>query len=35
MLPRMLPHTYPQVADLPYVAPVPLAIMQHLWPGGG
>lgn len=28
------PHTYPEVANLPDVAPIPLAVMQHLWGGG-
>lgn len=33
-MPGRCPHTYPQVADLTYVAPVPLAVVQHLGPEG-
>lgn len=29
------PHTYPQVSNLPNVAPVPLAVVQHLHRAGG
>lgn len=34
-LPEHCPHTYPQVTDLTYVAPVPLIVMQDLQPEKG